>query len=145
MRDTSRAPTNAQTPPPTSPAAAAAAGGLRAQHDRHRTSGICGAAPTVRGADRGDQNGGYARGYHELFVLLSAWQIPLRPPHAGPPARIFMHRRSCRELTNLPPTVLSHPNRGTSRDSEASTMPSHRDEAHGTTALVGQSQRLFGV
>jgi hypothetical protein len=27
----------------------------------------------------GGQIGGYARGYHELFALLAAWQIPLRP------------------------------------------------------------------
>ena len=63
---------------------------------------------------RAGDNGGYARGYHDLFVLLAAWQIPLRPSHAGPAARIFMHRRSCRELTNLPRTGSS--STGTTRD-----------------------------
>ena len=28
---------------------------------------------------RAGDNGGYARGYHKLFALLAAWQIPLRP------------------------------------------------------------------
>jgi len=53
------------------------------------------------------QNGGSARGYHECFASLTALQIPLRPPHAGPPARILCIGGACRELTNLPRTGSS--------------------------------------
>jgi len=53
------------------------------------------------------QIGGYARGYHECFASLTALQIPLRPPHAGPPARILCIGGACRELTNLPRTGSS--------------------------------------
>ena len=49
------------------------------------------------------------RGYHELFASLAAWQIPLRSLQAGPPGRIFMHRRSCRERTHLPRGGRSRP------------------------------------
>ena len=40
-----------------------------------------------------DQIGGYARGYHECFASLTAWQIPLRAPQVGRPGPYFMHRR----------------------------------------------------
>jgi len=36
-----------------------------------------------------DQIGGYARGYHECFASLTAWQIPLRAPQVGRPGRIL--------------------------------------------------------
>ena len=48
-----------------------------------------------------EQLGGYARSYHEPFRVVGGMAKPVTVLRTGPPGRIFMHRRSCRERTHL--------------------------------------------